>query len=165
MAEQRRDLLCWMLGTIFNTLKDASHEGGLFAFVPEFYMNVIPILLDTVMDFSFHDMNIQNDLQGDDEVSINSTFGCSRAFAKKRFYITDSADIIQLAAEFLTSQASNPRIVLASCKDALLQALGMLTCHEAGMFAIERCSMSNKAALIHSLMRPYQNRAWGQSNW
>lgn len=25
--------------------------------------------------------------------------------------------------------------------------------------------MSSKAALIHALMRPYQNRAWGQSNW
>lgn len=75
LAEQRRDLLCWMLGTIFNTLKDASHEGGLFAFVPEFYMNVIPILLDTVMDFSFHDMNIQNDLQG---IQLKSLDACRR---------------------------------------------------------------------------------------
>lgn len=74
-------------------------------------------------------------------------------------------DIINLAADFLSSQASNPRIVLASCKDALLQALGTLTCHEAGIYALESSPMSSKAALIHSLLRPYQNRAWGQSNW
>lgn len=36
----------------------------MFAFVPEFYINVIPILLDTVMDFSFHDLSVQNDLTG-----------------------------------------------------------------------------------------------------
>lgn len=78
-------------------------------------MNIIPILLDTVMDFSFHDLSIQNDL-------------------------SDTADTICLAAEFLSSQASNPRVVLASCKDALLQALGTLTCHEAGILALEQVS-------------------------
>lgn len=44
--------------------QDASDEGDLFAFVPEFYINILPILLDTVMDFSFHDLNLQNDLSG-----------------------------------------------------------------------------------------------------
>lgn len=36
----------------------------MFAFVPEFYLNILPILLDTVMDFSFHDLHQQNDLSG-----------------------------------------------------------------------------------------------------
>lgn len=45
-------------------LQEASDEGDLFAFVPEFYINILPILLDTVMDFSFHDLNLQNDLSG-----------------------------------------------------------------------------------------------------
>lgn len=44
--------------------QEASEEGDLFAFVPEFYINILPILLDTVMDFSFHDLNLQNDLSG-----------------------------------------------------------------------------------------------------
>lgn len=44
--------------------QDASDEGDLFAFVPEFYINILPILLDTVMDFSFHDLTLQNDLSG-----------------------------------------------------------------------------------------------------
>lgn len=78
---------------------------------------------------------------------------------------TDSTDIINLAAEFLSPALSNPRVVLASCKDALLQALGTLTCHEAGIHGLEVIPTESKTALIHSLMRPYQNRAWGQSNW
>lgn len=45
-------------------LQEASGEDNLFAFVPEFYVNILPILLDTVMDFSFHDLNVQNDLSG-----------------------------------------------------------------------------------------------------
>lgn len=69
------------------------------------------------------------------------------------------------AAEFLCSKAANSRIVLASCRDALLQALGTLTCHEAGIRALERCSLAHQKTLISSLMRPYQGRAWGQSNF
>lgn len=78
---------------------------------------------------------------------------------------TDYSEIIQSAADFLSSQASNARVVLASCKDALLQALGSLTCHEAGIKALENCSMDDQKILISSLMTPYQGRSWGQSNW
>lgn len=73
--------------------------------------------------------------------------------------------MIQSAAEFLSKESSNQFVVLASCKDALLQALGTLMCHEAGIYALEQCSMENQRTLITSLMRPYQGRAWGQSNW
>lgn len=66
LGEFRRNLLCWMLNAVVRTVKEASasEEGDLFAFVPEFYINTIPILLESVMDFSFHDLNIQNDLSG-----------------------------------------------------------------------------------------------------
>lgn len=47
----------------------------------------------------------------------------------------------------------------------MLQALGTLTCHEAGIHGLEQCSAANQTALINALMRPYQGRAWGQSNW
>lgn len=65
LGTSRRDLLCWLLSSVFRTLKNAANEGDMFAFVPEFYINVLPILLDTVMDFSFHDLNVQNDLSGE----------------------------------------------------------------------------------------------------
>lgn len=80
-------------------------------------------------------------------------------------FFEDCSHIIQSAADFLSSQAANSRVVLASCKDALLQALGTLTCHETGIRALENCSIVDQKILISSLMTPYQGRSWGQSNW
>ncbi|GAB0094919.1 E3 ubiquitin-protein ligase RNF123 [Sergentomyia squamirostris] len=140
LGEHRRDLLCWLLKLIFDTLQAASGQGVLFSFVPETYINVLPILLDTVLDFSFHDMNLQHDF-------------------------ADYMDVVTIAAEFLASHSTDPRVVLASCKDALLQALGTITCHEVGIRALEKTSIGSQLAMVHSLLRPYENRAWGQSNW
>lgn len=108
--------------------------------MPEVYVNILPILLDTILDFSHHDL-------------------------AKQYNLTASRPIIKLAAEFLSAHSADPRIILASCKDAMLQALGTLTCHEAGVIALERCSSVSQRMLINALLRPYENRAWGQSNW
>lgn len=62
LGPDRRDLLCWLLKSVFKTLDVASEEGPLFSFVPEIYLNVLPYLLDTVLDFSFHDTQTQYDL-------------------------------------------------------------------------------------------------------
>lgn len=120
------------------------------------------------MDFSFHDLNIQNNLSG--KIRNFQSFSPKRwqNFSKTASFSIQYADcthIIGSAAEFLCSKAANSRVILASCKDALLQALGTLTCHEAGIRALERCSLANQKTLIASLLRPYQGRAWGQSNW
>lgn len=123
---------------IYSSTQDASDHGNLFAFVPEVYVNVLPILLDTILDFSHHDLCPQYDL-------------------------SDSAEIIEAAAEFLAAHSADQRIVLASCKDAMLQALGTLTCHADGVLALQRCT--SQRTFVQALLRPYENRAWGQSNW
>lgn len=140
LGTHRRNLLCWLLGATFETLEAASCEQDLFSFVPETYINVLPILLDTVLDFSFHDIAVQHELKS-------------------------SEVIVSMAAEFLAKHSADPRIVFASCKDALLQALGTLTCHEIGIRALERTTHASQLAFGHALLRAYQNRAWGQSNW
>lgn len=65
------------------------------------------------MDFSNHDLVVQFDVQ-------------------------DSETVISTVASFLSIHSADPRIVLASCKDSLLQALGTLTCHKSGIQALER---------------------------
>lgn len=140
LGSHRRGLLCWLLGAVFETLEAASAERDLFSFVPETYINVLPILLDTVLDFSFHDIAVQHDLKS-------------------------SEMIVAMAAEFLAKHSADTRVVFASCKDALLQALGTLTCHEMGIRALERTTTASQLAFGHALLRAYQNRAWGQSNW
>ncbi|XP_055613929.1 E3 ubiquitin-protein ligase RNF123 [Uranotaenia lowii] len=140
LGNHRRSLLCWLMEIIFKTVQGFSAEDDLFSFLPETYINVIPILLDTILDFSFHDIAIQHELSADRK-------------------------LIDSAAEFLASHLADSRVILASCKDALIQALGSLTCHEAGIRSLEQCSHKSQQALIRALLRPYENRAWGQSNW
>lgn len=92
------------------------------------------------MDFSHHDIRAQ-------------------------FELTEAECSINAAAEFLAMHSADGRIVLASCKDSLLQALGTLTCHKSGVRALERSSKRAQSSLVRALLRPYENRAWGQSNW
>lgn len=125
---------------ILSIHQTASNTGSLFSFVPEVYVNTLPILLDAVMDFSHHDL-------------------------KAQFEASDAECSVNAAAEFLGIHSADPRIVLASCKDSLLQALGTLTCHKSGVRALERTSKRSQASLVRALLRPYENRAWGQSNW
>lgn len=140
LGDHRRNLLCWLTECVFKTLSEASATGALFSFVPENYVTVLPLLLDTILDFSFHDSGIQHDLKKDEK-------------------------LIDEAAEFLSSHLADSRVVIASCKDALIQALGTLTCHQSGLTALEGCSEESQLLFVRALLRKYENRAWGQSNW
>ncbi|XP_030375899.1 E3 ubiquitin-protein ligase RNF123 [Scaptodrosophila lebanonensis] len=140
LNNHRRSLLIWLLERMLRTLTSASATGPLFSFVPEVYLNTLPILLDAVMDFTHHDLRAQ-------------------------FEVTDAECSINAAAEFLALHSADSRIVLASCKDSLLQALGTLTCHKSGVRALERSSKRAQVTFVRALLRPYENRAWGQSNW
>lgn len=120
--------------------QESSKDGVLFAFVPELYVNILPIMLDTCLDFGHHDL--------------------AREYSQ-----SDVLDTVHIGAEFLASHAADLRIVLASCKDSLLQALGTLTCHAVGVRQLEAISSAAQLSMVHGLLRPYENRAWGQSNW
>lgn len=138
---RRRDLLEWMLHCIFRTLHSASQEGVLFAFVPELYLNVLPNLLDTCLDFGHHDLAVQYEQSAGLDVAL------------------------RVGTEFLAECVADDRILLASCKDAMLHALGTLTCHAGGVRQLEQITPSAQRHLAMGILRPYENRAWGQSNW
>lgn len=140
LGDHRRNLLCWLLKIVLRSLHESSIQGPLFTFVPEIYINVLPILLDAVLDFSFHDTKEQYDLKS-------------------------TKELIEFAAEFLGRHSSDARVFQASCRDSLLQALGTLICHETGLRELEKSSADSHFALTYSLLKPYENRAWGQSNW
>lgn len=130
-----------MLHSVFRTLVAASQDGCLFAFVPEPYVVVLPQLLDACLDFGHHDLAAQYEL-------------------------SPSMDaVLRLGTEFLSGHAFDDRILLATCRDAMLLALGTLTCHAAGMRQLEQVTPLAQRRLAMDLLRPYENRAWGQSNW
>lgn len=72
---------------------------------------------------------------------------------------------MELGSSFLSKHSGDDRIVLATCKDAILQAIGTLICHKAGMRTLEKSDFANQISFIKSLLKPYEERAWGQSNW
>lgn len=80
-------------------------------------------------------------------------------------FCLDSAAIVQSAAEFLSAHLADTRIIIAACIDSMQQGLGTLCCHQAGIQALEKCPRENQLLLINALLRPYENRPWGQSNW
>lgn len=100
------------------------------------YINILPILLDTVMDFSHHDLHVQFELTG-----ICCIEPCLAGFLNFMFnsiIFSDAECAVNVSAEFLGLHSADPRIILASCKDSLLQALGTLTCHKTGVRSLER---------------------------
>lgn len=140
LSKHRRDLIMWLLQWVLNTTIRFSTEGSLFAFLPEFYINVTPLLLDTILDFSFHDV-------------------------QEQYELSDVRDILKQVAAFYSIQLTDTHIVLAACKDAVIQTLGLLACHKDGIEAFEAIDEEVQIRLVSALLRPYENRAWGQSNW
>lgn len=64
--------MCEILYICISPPKASSHLGALFSFVPEVYINILPILLDTVMDFSHHDLHVQFEITGNMQYDFQS---------------------------------------------------------------------------------------------
>lgn len=140
LNQHKRNLLLWLFEWVTKSLEQSTKEGDLFSFVPETYINVSPFLLDTLLDFSFHDIQDQ-------------------------YYLDDMQYILHQTANLFASLIYDSRIVLASCKDAVIHTLGSLACHKAGMESLESIPEEMQTNLIKALLQLYENRAWGQSNW
>lgn len=130
----------WLFQWIINTIESCVDEGAFFSFMPESYLIVTPLLLDALLDFCFHDIQEQYDL-------------------------SDMFFNMQKTAELFSNLVIDSRIILAACKDSTLQVLGRLVCHKQGVQALESIKETSQANLIRALLKPYENRAWGQSNW
>lgn len=140
LNRNRRNLLVWLLNWIIGTADHCSQQGQLFVFLPEPYINIIPLLLDAILDFSFHDVQDQ-------------------------YNHTSELPLLKKTANFLAMHIADGRIVLAACKDAIIQSLGTLACHKMGMQALEQIDPNSQMALVIAILQPYENRAWGQTNW
>lgn len=140
LTKYKRNKLAWFLWWVINTIERSASEGQLFSFLPEIYINITPQLLDTLLDLSFHDIQEQYDLE---DIFIE---------------LKKSASVFApLLLDF--------RIVIAACKDAIIETLGILACHKNGVQALEQIDKTAQVDLVRALLRPYENRAWGQSNW
>ncbi|XP_026728295.1 E3 ubiquitin-protein ligase RNF123-like isoform X3 [Trichoplusia ni] len=123
----------------------SNHTGGqefaesLFAFVPEYHVDAMLELCNTLRLYMHPTIPVQQ--------------------------IPEWEELVVSCAAFLCAEFADQRIVLASTRESLVQTLASFATQPATMRAIERVPIKQQMCMVEELVRPYQNRAWAQSNW
>ncbi|KAJ0171452.1 hypothetical protein K1T71_013002 [Dendrolimus kikuchii] len=112
---------------------------SLFAFVPEYHVDALLELCNTLRLYMHPTIPVQQ--------------------------IPEWEELVVSCAAFLCAEFADPRIVLASTRECLVQTLASFTTQPATMRAIERVPLKQQMSMVEELVRPYFNRAWAQSNW
>ncbi|XP_075985364.1 E3 ubiquitin-protein ligase RNF123-like isoform X2 [Anticarsia gemmatalis] len=112
---------------------------SLFAFVPEYHVDAMLELCNTLRLYMHPTIPVQQ--------------------------IPEWEELVVSCAAFLCAEFADQRIVLASTRESLVQTLASFATQPATMRAIERVPMKQQMSMVEELVRPYQNRAWAQSNW
>lgn len=135
-GKDKQEDLFWVLRSVLRTLEKASAEGPLLATVPDFYV----------------------------EVAVNSC-GALRNFFPRTESVPGFRETLINVGLFLSSHFADKRIVSADVKDTLIQALAALVCQPPTLKALEAMPHESRVAMVKRLLKPYENRAWAQSNW
>uniref|UniRef100_A0A669CD25 RING-type E3 ubiquitin transferase n=1 Tax=Oreochromis niloticus TaxID=8128 RepID=A0A669CD25_ORENI len=129
----------WLLCVCIRTIEHADNTGSLFAFTPEFYLNVAMNAYSALKNY-FSPANGMDELPGYEET------------------------LTQLAA-ILAKHFADPRIVGTDIKDSLMQALASYVCYPQSLRAVERIPEEQRVAMMKNLLAPYEQRPWAQTNW
>ncbi|KAJ8710742.1 hypothetical protein PYW08_009257 [Mythimna loreyi] len=112
---------------------------SLFAFVPEYHVDAMLELCNTLRLYMHPTIPVHQ--------------------------IPEWDELVVSCAAFLCAEFADQRIVLASTRESLVQTLASFATQPATMRAIERVPIKQQMCMVEELVRPYQNRAWAQSNW
>ncbi|KAI5607531.1 E3 ubiquitin-protein ligase RNF123 isoform X2, partial [Silurus asotus] len=129
----------WILRVCIRTIEHADNTGSLFAFTPEFYLNVAMNSYSALKNY-FSPSNSMEELPGYEDT------------------------LTQLAA-ILAKHFADPRIVGTDIKDSLMQALASYVCYPHSLRAVERIPEEQRVAMMRNLLAPYEQRPWAQTNW
>ncbi|XP_077386783.1 E3 ubiquitin-protein ligase RNF123 isoform X1 [Festucalex cinctus] len=129
----------WLVRVCIGTIERADRTGSLFAFAPEFYLNVAMYAYNALKNY-FSPASGMDQLPGYEET------------------------LTQLAA-ILAKHFADPRIVGTDIKDALMQALASYVCYPQSLRAVERIPEEQRVAMMKNLLAPYEQRPWAQTNW
>ncbi|XP_017560337.1 E3 ubiquitin-protein ligase RNF123 isoform X2 [Pygocentrus nattereri] len=129
----------WLLRVCIRTIEHADNTGSLFAFNPEFYLNVAMNSYSALKNY-FSPSNSMDELPGYEDT------------------------LTQLAA-ILAKHFADPRIVGTDIKDSLMQALASYVCYPQSLRAVERIPEEQRVAMMRNLLAPYEQRPWAQTNW
>ncbi|XP_026092155.1 E3 ubiquitin-protein ligase RNF123-like isoform X2 [Carassius auratus] len=129
----------WLLRVCIRTIEHSDSTGSLFAFMPEFYLNVAMNSYSALKNY-FSPSNCMEELPGYEET------------------------LTQLAA-ILAKHFADPRIIGTDIKDSLMQALASYVCYPQSLRAVERIPEEQRMAMMKNLLAPYEQRPWAQTNW
>ncbi|KAL6259247.1 hypothetical protein P5V15_009166 [Pogonomyrmex californicus] len=138
-SEEKQAQLAWLLKVVTLTLQTASQQGNMFSFVPDFYLETLSDLCVSLRAHVHPTAPIEN--------------------------IPDYRTMLCNAAEFLCDHFLDPRIVHANSKDILILTLAGFVSNPLTLEALENVPRESRIRLVTSLLKPYENRAWAQSNW
>ncbi|XP_011305831.1 E3 ubiquitin-protein ligase RNF123 [Fopius arisanus] len=138
-SREKQSQLAWLLNVVTLTLKKASLEGNMFRFVPDFY-------LEALADLS---------------VGLKSHLHPTAPIENIRGY----EEMLREIAQFLCDHFLDPRIVHAIAKDTLILTLAGFTSNSLTLKALEEIPRESRIKFVTNVLRPYENRAWAQSNW
>ncbi|CAH2057144.1 unnamed protein product, partial [Iphiclides podalirius] len=130
-------------GAHMNILNPHNGQAGfaesLFAFVPEYHVDAMLELCNTLRLYMHPTVPIHQ--------------------------IAEWDELMVSCAGFLCAEFADQRIVLASTRESLVQTLASFATQPSTMRAIEKVPIKQQMCMVEELVRPYQNRAWAQSNW
>uniref|UniRef100_A0A671P0P5 B30.2/SPRY domain-containing protein n=1 Tax=Sinocyclocheilus anshuiensis TaxID=1608454 RepID=A0A671P0P5_9TELE len=129
----------WLLKVCIRTIEHSDSTGSLFAFMPEFYLNVAMNSYSALKNY-FSPSNCMEELPGYEET------------------------LTQLAA-ILAKHFADPRIIGTDIKDSLMQALASYVCYPQSLRAVEKIPEDQRMAMMRNLLAPYEQRPWAQTNW
>ncbi|XP_078270476.1 E3 ubiquitin-protein ligase RNF123 [Rhinoraja longicauda] len=129
----------WLLQVCVRVIEHSDRTKTLFAFMPEFYMNVAMNSYSALKNY-FSPVNPMDELPGYQET------------------------LSRLAA-ILAKHFADSRIVGTDIKDSLMQALASYVCYPHSLRAVERISEEQCIAMMKNLLAPYEQRPWAQTNW
>uniref|UniRef100_A0A8C4QLI2 E3 ubiquitin-protein ligase RNF123 n=1 Tax=Eptatretus burgeri TaxID=7764 RepID=A0A8C4QLI2_EPTBU len=126
----------WLLRIALGSVEHADRSGPFFAFLPEFYVSV----------------------------SVNAYNALKSYFTGVETLPGFEGTLIRLAT-VLARHFVDPRIVGTDIKDLLMQALASFVCFPSSLHALEEVPDSIRMSMLRSLLAPYEQRPWAQTNW
>lgn len=138
-SKEKQAQLAWLLRVVSLTLTSASEEGNMFSFVPDFY-------LEAMTDLS---VGLRN--------HVHPTAPIEE--------IPEHQEMLVEVARFLCEHFLDPRIIHANAKDTLILTLAGFVSNPLTLGPLEKVPLESRIRVVNNLLRPYENRAWAQSNW
>lgn len=142
LNDSKKASIYWLLRLVLNTLDHSSSCGHLFCFIPDYYIETLISLCSSIR-FNFTIPLDDNSMPSKGEFE----------------------SLLQHFSSFIASHFSDQRISIAEIKDNLSQQIASLVSNPQTLNALESISFDNRIKLVKSLCKPYENRAWAQSNW